>query len=332
MFSGLNKSFASILIVCALLLTSCGKTSKECGTEEGRKAIVEAVDDALNTQNCAQAIAAIEPHYASPGCGTDEIRMARASAYACAANINFFQLVDDLQNLNISNAGLWEALTSLFPSSVADQRVAAGQFSLDALFALRIPGTVSPPETLINSGSTHPGALLANQRTQSSNIYSMFVSMSLVGALQNRYGAPNASNQKTQALGRIAGNADGWMDAAFVDEAACTYASSVLTMFDTISQVGVDLGAAVGGNLGTALTTLSTTFVSGFDLACEAGCQGSGGTLSGCNLPAGSCTPCPISLRNRNSCTGQVNDPASCAAAGLIYFINTSPLGWQGSL
>jgi len=332
MFSGFNKSWVSIFISAALLLSSCGKTSKECTSDEGRKAIVEAVDRALNTQDCAAAVAAIEPHYSSAGCGTDDIRMARASAYACAANVNFFQLVDDLQNLNISNAGLWEALTELFPSTIADQRVAAGQFSLDSLFAIRLPGTVSPPETLINAGTLHPGALLANQRTQTSNIYSMLVSMSLIGSLQNRYGAPKPNHQKTQAIGKTPGNPEGWMKATFVDQNACTYASSVMTMFDTISQVGVDLGNAVGGNLGTALTTLSNTFVTALDLACEAGCQGSGGTLSGCSLPAGSCTPCPISLRNRNSCTGQINDPASCAAAGLVYFINTSPIGWQGTL
>lgn len=310
-------------------LSSCAAPEMNCSTDEGRKAIVKAVDDALNSQDCMRAIATIEPFYSSPGCGTNDIRMSRASAYACMANINFFKLVDDLSTGNLTGSGIWETFTQIFPSSTLDSRTEAGQFALDSLFALRVPGSVTPDPYLIYRGTQHEGSLIAAHRQEDSNIYAMLVSMSLIGSLQNRYGAPTATYKRGQNLGAIAGNPNGWMNAAFVDVNACTYAGSIMNLLDTISQVGTNLGGLVGGSLGSALTTISTTFTSGLDFACEAGCTGSGGVPSGCNLPAGTCTPCPTQLKNRFSCRSQVNDAASCAAAGIVHFINTTPLGWQ---
>jgi len=311
------------------VLSACGEPKMSCDTDEGRKAIVKAVDDALNEQDCARAVIAIDPYYGNSGCGTDDIRMARASAYACAANINFFKLISDLGDSNLTGNGIWEAFTALFPSSTADSRVTAGQYSLDSLFAIRVPGTITPPEYLMYPGGVHEATLIPAHRTYDANIYAMLVSMSLIGSLQNRYGAPTAAFKRGQNLGRIAGNANGWMDVTQVGTDACTYGGAVLSLVDTIGQVGTNLGSTVGGALGTALTTIATTFTTALDFACENGCQGTGGSPSGCNLPAGSCTPCPIELRSRFSCSGQVNDRASCAAAGIAHFINTSPLGWQ---
>ena len=164
-------------------------------------------------------------------------------------------------------------------------------------------------------------AIVAAHRTEDSNLYSMLVSMSLIGALQNRYGAPDGSYHQGQKLGATAGNPAGWETVTAVDVNACTYAGAVLTFLDSISQVGATIGSSLGGSVGGALTTAAGTFSTLMNDACDSGCQA-------CGIAAGSCTPCPTELRDRNSCTGVATDKASCAAAGIAAFMNTDPLGW----
>jgi hypothetical protein len=305
------------------ILSGCGSAEPmSCETEKGRNAIVTHVDSALSDQDCAEALRVIEIYYPQTGCGTDEIRLARASANACAANVNFFELITNLGTNNITGTELWVTLTKLFPSSTVDQRVTGGQNALDALFAIRIPGMLTPPQHVINSTSVSPGSLIAAHRTEDSNLYTMLVSMSLVGALQNRYGAPQANWHRGQKMGQTVGNANGWEDATAVDVYACTYAGALLTMFDSINQVGATIGSSLGGTVGSTLTTAASTFSTALDSACDAGCVT-------CGMPAGSCTPCPTTLRNRLSCTGLNTDVNSCAAAGIASFMDTSVLGWQ---
>ncbi|MBC7385016.1 MAG: hypothetical protein H7301_02500 [Cryobacterium sp.] len=312
-----------LTVLCSLLLaTACAKNPNfSCDSDQGRNAIVAEVDQELSRQNCAGALIVIEPYYSQVGCGTDDIRQARAAANSCAANINFFQLVDDLGTSNLLGSGLWVALTRLFPSSVNDQRLTAGQNALDALFALRKPGILTPPAYIISPNSVNPGSLLAGDRTEDSNLYAMLVSMSLVGTLQNRFGAPQGNWHKGQKLGATLGNPNGWETVTAVDVNACTYAGAVLTLFDSIGQVTNTIGTSLGGNAGTALTTAASIFSTLMDTACEAGC-------SACGLAAGSCTPCPLTLRDRNSCKGIATDKPSCAAAGIAAFIDSSVAGW----
>ncbi len=318
------KSFSSFVFCVGLTLvalTGCGGSKRSCSSAEGRRAIVADVDAALSKQSCAEALAIIEEFYPQADCASDEIRTARASANACAANVNFFTLLDGLANSDLAGAEMWVSLTRLFPSSPSDQRVTAGQNSLDALFSLRIPGILTPPQYMVNATSANPGTLVAAHRSEDSNLYGMLVSMSLVGALQNRYGAPAANFHKTQKLGAIAGNPDGWEIPTSVDVNACTYAGAILSMFDSIGQVSTTIGSSLGGSVGTALTTAATAFSAAMNSACDDGCDA-------CGLPAGTCSTCPIELRNRLSCTGVATDAATCAATGIVEFMNSNPLGW----
>ena len=309
-------------VLAFALLSACSAQKYSCDNQTGRDAIVADVDKYLSDQNCTSALAIIETYYPQAGCGTDAIRFARASANACAANINFFKLIDDLTGVSLVAPAIWSSFAQLFPSSVADQRVTAGQNSLDALFAIRLPGTLTPPAYLINSGTENPGSLVAAHRTEDSNLYSMLVSMSLIGALENRFGAPDASYHKTKKIGATAGNANGWEDVTAVDENACTYAGAVLTFFDSINQVSGTIGTSLGGATGGALTTAATLFTGLMNSACDSGCQA-------CGFAAGACAPCPTELRYHAACTGLATDKASCAAAGIADFIDNNPLGWQ---
>lgn len=310
------------VLLSVLLLSSCGGKNFNCESDEGRRALVGEVDQLLSSQDCAGALALIEPYYALSGCGTDEIRQARASANACAASINFFQLVNDLGTNNIVGEEMWVTLTKLFPSSITDQRLTGGQNALDALFAIRRAGVLTPPQYIINATSANPGSLVAAHRTEDSNIFSMLVSMALIGTLQNRYGAPAANYHRGQKIGASASFPNGWETVGAVDVNACTYAGAVLSMFDSITQVGGTIGATLG-SAGATLVAAGTIYVALLDAACDAGCVT-------CGFAAGTCATCPIELRNRYACTGIATDKVSCSAAGIAQFMNSAPggFGW----
>jgi hypothetical protein len=316
------RLIAASVLLAVVPFAGCGSAKNmDCSSVEGRRTIVSEVDTALSDQDCAGALSIIEQYYPLEGCDTDEIRLARASANACAANVNFFQLISDLGSNSIVGSELWVTMTKLFPSNLSDQRVTGAQNSLDALFAIRKPGAISPAQYMINTTTRHPGTLVAAHRTQDSNIYAMLVSMAAIGALQNRYGSPKGNWHKSQKLGQTVGNANGWEDPTFVDVNACTYAGAVVTLFDSIAQVGPVLNGVGGGSVGTALVTAANTYSALLDAACDAGCVS-------CGMAVGSCTPCPVTLRDRNSCTGLVTDKNSCAAAGIADFIDNNALGW----
>jgi hypothetical protein len=88
---------------------SCGAPSRTCATDEGRKEYVTAVDNALNSGNCTEAIAIITPAYSDPGCANNDIRLAYAAAHACNANVDFFNLVTQLESGNLSGSGYYGA-------------------------------------------------------------------------------------------------------------------------------------------------------------------------------------------------------------------------------
>lgn len=311
------------ILSCLLALTlfsSCGSPEFSCDSDEGRRAIVAEVDQYLSSQDCTRALALIETYYPLPGCAADDIRQARAAANACAANINFFQLASDLGSNDIVGNAIWVTLTQLFPSSLTDQRLTGGQNAMDALFAIRRPGTLTPPQYLINSTSANPGTLVAAHRTEDSNTYSMLVAMALIGSLQNRYGAPLANYHRGQKMGTSASFPNGWETVGAVDVNACTYASAILTLFDSILQIGPTLTSSLGST-GVTLVASATAFTTLLSVACDAGCVT-------CGFAAGSCTTCPIELRDRNSCTGIATDKASCSAAGIAQFMNSTPAGF----
>lgn len=290
-----------------------------CTSENGRKAIVEGVNEALNSNNCATAITLISTYYDKTGCGTDDIRLARASAYACNAGVNFFSNLKDIGNSSLgSSTGLFNSITGIYPSTILDSKVASGNYALDALFAIQNSGAVNTASQLIYANTEHPGTLVPTNRTLDSNVYGLLTSMAMIGVLHNRYGLPNASSHAiTNKLGKI-GAGSGWEVAANMTSDGCAYAGSMMTFVDSISAVASMLAQRFGSTTASNLTTVASTLL--LDAACAVGCNGLSG--SGCSL---SCTECPTALRGRVSCvtgSGANTDPNSCAAAGIIKMVN----------
>ncbi len=305
------------------VLISCSAPPYDGGNPTGRAAIMDSANISLSKGECANAIAVLQGLYASANTSND-VRMLMASAYACTTGINFFNFVGSLgENAgDLAGAGFWKLMTKLFPSTLRDKIVEASLLGTDALLSAVVPGTILMGNSLIqNSGGFNIGSALATDRIAESNVYLVLMSMATIGSLQSRNGDPDPTTfLKTKNLP--------WATAETMDSDGCAYASSIVNFVDALGATS----GSVEGSISTTIKTLHDTFATAIYMACSTGCLGApalwGGVASGCTA-AVDCSECPLALRNRTACTGKADDLPSCAAAGIVNFINNAPVGWQ---
>jgi len=258
------------------------------------------------------------------------VRLIRASAHGCKAGINYFDLINEL-NLNSgslsTNGGFWSFVTEYFfnnDQDILEDQFRSGWFATDALHAILRSGVVIPVEYQVNTDTTNVGSVLVQHRTNDSNLYLIFASMAVIGATQGRYGDPDTGTfEKNQPLT--------WTSTDAMTTDGCAYAASIVNMLDGLGEASEFTGPLVQ----STLEQIVTAFEPAINQACDLGCRGleeDGVTPSGdaaCTEAAGVCTPCPEILRNRFSC--ETSTRASCAATGIIRYINNDPLGngWQ---
>lgn len=331
------------LVFCAALIGTGCSVSVDQAASLDKQAILDGVDSALTVQDCAAAIEKITPLYESSA-SDNEVRLKAASAYACYARINFFKTMGDLAEVAPSMAsgtGLWSSMAQLFPSTAGtDYVVEGGLLGMDALQAALTPGALILPIYQVNAGGFNVGSVFPTDRISDANIYLTFISMAALGGLENRYGFPDATTHvKTTALpwttyDQMTATSDG-----------CAMASAMLNVLDSMNA-SKDV---IGGSVAESFTTVTSLLEGAFDLACGFGCAGldhatidlavpgflaatnpttgnaGGWTDTGCSA---TCSECPKELRDRRKCTG-ANDQVSCAAAGLINFMNAGAYGWN---
>ncbi len=236
-----------------------------------------------------------------------------AAAYGCDANLEVLSVVMGLTTFggNLGGAGFWEFLVKEFPSTASpDDRIPqAAENGIDAVRSAVNLGAVIAPSDYINSTSYNPEVLLVSDRISNANTYLTFLSMALMGSLMNRYGAPDSNYDRTAALP--------WLTAATTPGDGCAMAAATLDFFDGVTY----LASVAPASTAHIFSKISTLLTAGLDVACALGCS----VICAGNV---TCTSCPLSLRNRASCTGSTSDINSCAAAGLNNFINTS---WTGT-
>lgn len=353
------KTFAFALLIFGV---GCSVPRFDGSTLQGRRAILDATHKALTTGDCASAIAAIEPLYASEFTN-NEVRYARAAAQACAAGMpNFITTLMTLSGRSgdITNGGLWSVIAEMFftdDSDVADVHITAAWNASDSLMAILKPGAVIAAANKINSDTTNPGSVIVTDRFVDANFYLAFVSMAQAGALQSRYGAPDSATEyeRTKILGDQIGDNVGWTHVDNVDEAACSFASAVVTMIDTLKDAEDSIPDSMTASFG-----LIGDYGDLLDDACNYGCRGEVNpdsfdqqgvpantdySVTGCtfNTPGdegcrgnGSNRPCLAALRNRTFCstvdlTTTLDDRVRCAAAAIANFISRDAFGWAGS-
>lgn len=308
----IEKQFRLGARLCALpfiimALSACEIPGDSPGGS-GKSGTITRINRALNSGDCSTAIMGVESLYQSPE-SDDEVRRLRAAAHGCRTGLGFFEKLDALANSDLITNGPWRAITLLFPSTTGDNRVESSFFASDALQAWLKPDVVVFNPYRLNFDPYNPGSLRAADLELDSNIYLVLISMATIGTLHQRYGAPDALGAPTKTLP--------WSTLARVDEEGCGYASALLNLVDSLTQVGSSVSQM--SNIVTSMVTASA----GFDAACQAGC-------TACGL---SCTGCPSTLRHRSMCSRTLPSTAdveACAAAGLVgNIMNDITVGWR---
>lgn len=329
----MRQSSAPIIALIGLSLSAvaCSAPALDISSQLGRDAILEKTHDHLTRAECDEAIATIEPLYNS-AFSDNAVRMARASAFACGSGItDFLTLATTLPEKNFlsvpgEGSYLFRTAAELFYLADVDTLDARIEYASEAMQSLQSavrPNRYVMDSNLLYSSTNNPGSALAADRTDDSNLYLVFASLSAMGALQSRYSAPDTSDwTKTQTLGYQGPGLD-WSLANRTAGHGCTYAAAVLNLLDSAEEVL----PVVSDDMESALSALEVLRPV-FDQACNAGCTGASG--SGCAIASG-CDGCPKILRDPTSCTGSITNPASCAAAGLANLISTDVnFGWVG--
>ncbi len=239
----------------------------------------------------------------------NRVRSAMAATYACYSNVNIFKILSDTIDFpgDLGGSGLWEFFAKEFPSTANpdDKRPQAALNGMDAVMSIISPTMITVPGYMVNSTSYNPGSLLYTDRIDDANALLTFLGMSFVGSMENRFGLPTSNYHKSVALP--------WADATLTKGDGCAFAAALLHISDGISYISDSAPA----NVSESYSTIKEFLIPSMNTGCAAGCL----------LCGISCSACPISLRDRTSCTGEVTDINSCAAAGIIAFVNSS---WQG--
>jgi hypothetical protein len=238
------------------------------------------------------------------------VRLATAATYACFSGIRLLEVIDHLISFDgdLGGSGFWEFLVQEFPSTATpfdDRKPQAAMNGLDAAMSMLKQGIVLVPSYTISSDSNNIGSIASIDRIDDANSYMTFLSMALIGSLQNRYGLPTSNRHKSIDLP--------WTAATETQGEGCNFASALLHLYDGLHYLST-----------VSPPNIASTYASIADFlgpALDAGCS------TGCTLCGLSCDTCPMTLRNRDSCTGLATDKNSCAAAGLTTFVNAS---WQG--
>lgn len=301
-------------------LVSCTAPRFGIDTPEGRAAIIAQTKIALTNSECGKAIDLIEDLYQSQY--TDnEIRLLRASAHGCAANINFFSLVNDLTENDLNGSEFWISMARIFPSVSTDGRSESAWFATDALHAALDPEKVVTDDYQINSDTVNMGSLLATDRIDDANAYLAFVSMSLIGSLQNRFGDPDTTSYKKR-------NDLPWISKADMTETGCSYAGAIINLLDALEIIS----DSTSGTISTSLASIAETLDEGISASCALGCagfdwNGTPGVDGDCTYDLTECATCPTKIRNRTACLS--DEKSACAAAGIVRMINSNTtLGW----
>lgn len=319
------KRFSARFILAAVVLflgTGC-QLDFDLNSKSGREGLLEQVSRLITKGDCAGAVALIKPLYDSAN--TDNrVRLMMASAYGCFAKVNVFKVASEmaLNSSEIAGTGFWNLITRLYyPSNLGDSQLEGAVLGVDAVLSVLRTGILVNPAYAVDSGSVNPKSLLPSDREGDANLYMAFIAMAGVGGTQARFGNPDPTTGAK-------GNDLPWETAATMTQDGCNYASSMIQMVEGMDAVIPLLDGAIQDSL----TSVVDAFKDQIYDACNIGCQNidppGGWVPSGCTVVT-PCETCPIALRNRLTCTPQTTNQSSCAAAGVINFINHSPLGWQ---
>lgn len=164
------------------LITALSLTSVSCGnrhdlsTERGRRARIDDANIHLSRGECSAAAEAIDPLYGSVH-ETDEVRIVKASTYACFAHYNMLTFISNLS----SESNYFKAVAKSIDNSPGDSARYRMYQAVDVL-------------TRTNS------VMSAGDRTKQENNYMVFLQLGVIGVLLRNYGSPGSDGSQGQNL------------------------------------------------------------------------------------------------------------------------------------
>ncbi len=222
------------------------------------------IQTALSRGDCASALVLSSQLYAS-AYTDNSIRMLHASALGCQAGIDFYEVLDELVQGPLDINGIWRTFVRTFPSTSSDSRLASALGAIDVLHSVINPGVVVSTADSFGASTKNPGSAKYQDRTDEANAYLIYISMAVIGASLNRYGAP-VSGTYAQ------GSALPWLTNANVSADttgnACGLASAVLNMLDGITAVSGSIPGNVGTSLSNVLSIINTPLTTAINLKC----------------------------------------------------------------
>lgn len=207
-------------LIGLLSLSACGNRF-DLSTERGRQSRIDEANFYLSYGNCAGAIEAINHVYNSVH-ATEEVRLIKASAHACAGTFNLLTLLSSLDGATDYYAAVAKALKN----SSTDGAVGA---------------MFTASDVLTENGSK----MNASARSISVNNYMVFIQLGIVGTILRKYGAPTSTGaQTTDLVYTTGGNPAGEMDNAD----ACALGAALSTFSDSITNSSISDGATLSFN------------------------------------------------------------------------------------
>jgi hypothetical protein len=210
----LSRAFLSVLGL-SFLLVSCGNRY-DLATERGRQARIDDANFFLSKGECGAALEAIEPVYSSPQVD-DEVRIIRASAYACAATYNLLTM-----------AGNFAGASDQFAALAKSMGNSNGDGARGAIY--------QAVDVLTENGNK----LVASQRSVEVNNYMVFLQLGVMGAILRNYGSPAADG--AQGANLIYNGNGGSPAGEMSDVDACALAASLSFISDSFSGSSLNDG------------------------------------------------------------------------------------------
>jgi hypothetical protein len=159
------------LIILSFSFLSCGNRY-DLSTERGRRSRIDDANFHLSRGQCSAAAEAIDPLFNSTY-ETDEIRIIKASTFACFAKFNMLTFISNLS----SETNQFKAVAKSIDNVPNDSARARMYEAVDVI--------------------TKSGASMnAGLRSRSENSYMVFLSLGVLGVILRNYGSPSSDGSK----------------------------------------------------------------------------------------------------------------------------------------
>lgn len=227
-FLSVRRVFIFFFLATFLVIAACGNRF-DLSKERGRRARIDEANFFLSQGNCGAAAEAINPLYGSEHVD-DEVRIIKASAYACEGGFKMFTLLT-----NIAGA------SNFFTGMVKSLSTSSGANGQSVFYAA---------SDVITQNTAK---LSADQRTTRENSFMVFLQMGVISSILRNYGAPDTNGGQTVGLVYQAGASPAG-EMADVDACALTAAFSILS--DSYSHSSLSDGDTA--SLSSSLNSICT--------------------------------------------------------------------------